>query len=252
LHPSTASRICVTRAEEPQLPLSGSGRVGRGDGEAKLSFEPAKDVTATDDATVVSLVCLGDKERFAELVERHQRIVFRIVQGILNSPADSEEVLQEAFLKAYTHLREFRGQAQFRTWLIRIAINEARMRLRKYRPGLHDSIDESDPEGDQFEPRELRDWDPNPEERLESAEMSRLLERAIGALPRGYREIFLLRDVEQLSTEEAAESLEISVPAAKTRLRRARLMMREYLAPHFQKRWHQRLLDRVAGRRRTS
>ena len=196
------------------------------------------------------LVCLGEKEQFGELVRRHERIVFRIVQGILNSPADSEEVLQECFLKAYAHLGEFRGQAKFRTWLMRIAINEAKMRLRKYRPGLHDSIDETEDDVGRFAPRDLRDWDPNPEQRLRSAEMSRLLERAIRALPRGYREILLLRDVEELSTEEAAGALEISVPAAKTRLRRARLMMREYLAPHFQKRWHQKLLDRVARRRR--
>ena len=198
------------------------------------------------------LACRGEKEQFAELVRRHQRIVFRIVQGILANLADTEEVLQESFLKAYTHLGEFRGQSQFRTWLIRIAINEAKMRLRKYRPGQHDSINETDREGEEIAPRDLRDWDPNPEERLRETELASLLERAIRALPRGYREVFLLRDVEQMSTEEAAETLEISVSAAKTRLRRARLMMREYLTPHFQKRWHQKLLDRVAGRRRTS
>ena len=207
---------------------------------------------AADDEALVRLVCQGETERFGELVRRHERIVFRIVQGILNSPADSEEVLQESFLKAYTHLGEFRGQAKFRTWLIRIAINEAKMRLRKERPGRFDSIDETDPNGDQFAPRDLRDWDPNPEERLGSAEVTGLLERAIRALPRGYREVILLRDVEGLSTEETAEGLGIRVAATKTRLRRARLMMREYLAPHFQKRWHEKLLDRVAGRRRTS
>ena len=207
---------------------------------------------AADDEALVRLVCQGETERFGELVRRHERIVFRIVQGILNSPADSEEVLQESFLKAYTHLGEFRGQAKFRTWLIRIAINEAKMRLRKERPGRFDSIDETDPNGDQFAPRDLRDWDPNPEERLGSAEVTGLLERAIRALPRGYREVILLRDVEGLSTEETAEGLGIRVAATKTRLRRARLMMREYLAPHFQKRWHEKLLDRVAGRRRTT
>ena len=194
----------------------------------------------------------ADKQTFAELVRRHERIVFRIVQGILHNPADAEEVLQESFLKALAHISEFRGQSQFRTWLIRIAINEAKMRLRKYRPSQHESIDETDPDDSRFAPRDLRDWDPNPEERLRNAELSRLLERAIAALPRGYREVLLLRDVEQLSTEEAAAALDISVSAAKTRLRRARLMMREYLAPHFQKRWHRKLLDRFAGRRRPS
>ena len=215
-----------------------------------LKSEPTGDVAQANDAELIRLVCLGNRELFAHLVRRYERSVYHIVQGILDNPADSEEVLQESFLKALQHIGDFRGESQFRTWLTRIAINEARMRLRKYRPKLYDSIDEEPDDTMDFRPRELRDWRPNPEERLREAELARLLEKAIRALPSLYREVFLLRDVEHISSEETAQALGISLPAAKARLLRARLMMREYLAPHLQQRWHHRLLDRVTQRRR--
>lgn len=195
-------------------------------------------------------MCLGRRECFAHLVERYQKLVYHIVQGILDNPADSEEILQESFLKALQHIGDFRGEAQFRTWLTRIAINEARMRFRKYRPKLHDSIDELPDDAMEMRPRELRDWQPNPEETLAEAELASLLEKAIRALPSIYREVLVFRDVEHLSNEETAHALGISLPAAKARLLRARLMMRDYLAPHFQHRWHHRLLGRFAQRRR--
>ena len=212
--------------------------------------EPTGDLSQASDEELIRLVCLGKRELFAPLVGRYERSVYHIVQGILDNPADSEEVLQDSFLKALQHIGDFRGEAQFRTWLTRIAINEARMRLRKYRPKLHDSIDEAPDDAMDMRPRELRDWQPNPEERLAEAELARLLEKAIRALPPLYREVLLLRDVEHLSNEETAQALGISLPATKARLLRARLMMREYLSPHFEKRWHHRLLDRITRRRR--
>lgn len=215
-----------------------------------MKLEPTGDLSQASDEELVRLVCLGKREHFAHLVGRYQRSVYHIVQGILNNPADSEEVLQESFLKALQHIGDFRGEAQFRTWLTRIAINEARMRLRKYRTKLHDSIDEPPDDATDMRPRELRDWQPNPEEKLAEAELTRLLEKAIRALSPIYREVLLLRDVEHLSNEETAQALGISLPATKARLLRARLMMREYLAPHFEKRWHHRLLDRFAQHRR--
>ena len=215
-----------------------------------MNPEPATDLSQESDAELVRLVCLGQRELFAHLMVRYQRSVYHIVQGILDNSADSEEVLQESFLKAFQHIRDFRGEAQFRTWLTRIAINEARMRLRKYRPKLYDSIDEQPDDSTDLRPRELRDWQPNPEEKLAEAELARLLEKAIRALSPIYREVLLLRDVEHLSNEETAQALGISLPATKARLLRARLMMREYLAPHFAKRWHHRLLDRLAQHRR--
>lgn len=216
-----------------------------------LRLEPTGDLSQASDEELVRLICLGKRELFAHLVGRYQKSVYHIVQGILENAADSEEVLQESFLKALQHIAEFRGEAQFRTWLTRIAINEARMRLRKYRAKLHDSIDDTADNPTDLRPRELRDWRPNPEETLAEAELASLLERAIRALPRIYREVLLLRDVEHLSNEETAQVLGISLAATKARLLRARLMMRDYVAPHFEKRWHHRLLDRLTQRRRS-
>lgn len=215
-----------------------------------MRVEPLMELSEISDEEIVRLVCAGQREHFALLVERHQRSVYHIVLGILGNPADAEEVLQEGFLKALQHLSGFRGEAKFRTWLTRIAINEARMRIRKYRSKLHDSLDESFESESDLAPRELRDWRPNPEEIHSGAELKSLLERAIRALPTLYREVLILRDVEHLSSDEVAAALEISVPAAKTRLLRARLMLRDYLEPHFVKRWHHRIVERITPRRR--
>ena len=196
------------------------------------------------DEALVGRVQQGEIEAFGLLASRHQRTVYWVINAILHNHADSEELLQESFLKALEHIRDFRGEARFSTWLIRIAINEARMRQRKYRSGQQESLDETREEED-FRPRELTDWHPNPEERWAKEELAALLRRAIRSLPPIYREVFLLRDVERLSTEETATALGLTVPAAKTRLLRARLLMREFLAPHFKMGWHHRLLARV-------
>ena len=123
------------------------------------------------DMELVLRVQHGENEIFAELVHRHERKVYWIVQGILQNEADSEEILQETFLKALQHIRDFRGEAQFSTWMIQIAINEARMRRRKYRAGLHDSIDEEVKGEPGFRPRELTEWRPNAEEELVQKEL---------------------------------------------------------------------------------
>jgi RNA polymerase sigma-70 factor (ECF subfamily) len=185
------------------------------------------------DQELVQRVQKGETEAFGVLALRHQRSVYWVIQAILRNQADTEEILQETFVKAFEHIKDFRGEARFATWLIRIAINEARMRQRKYRPGLYESLDEDKSDQDDFRPRELSDWRPNPEEILAKGEIADLLRRAIQSLPSIYREVFLLRDVEHHSTEETASALGITVPAAKTRLLRARLMVREFLAPHF-------------------
>jgi len=203
------------------------------------------------DEELVRLVQQGEKPVFATLVRRHERRVYWIIHGILENHADSEEVLQETFLKALQHIREFRGESRFSTWLVQIAVNEARMRRRKYRSGLYDSLDEERDPDSPFRPRELADWRPNPEEEFVREELSELIQRAIRSLPKNYREVFLLRDGEHLSSEEAANVLQISIPAVKTRLLRARLMMREFLAPHLKLRWHDRMLARIQRRGRS-
>ena len=185
------------------------------------------------DEELVHRVQQGDKESFGALATRHQRSVYWMIEAILHNQADSEEILQESFLKALEHIRDFRGESRFSTWLVRIAINEARMRQRKYRPGQYESLDHDQNDHADFHPREFSDWRPNPEEELAREEIAVLLRRAIQSLPPIYREVFLLRDVQKLSTEEAAAALGITVPATKTRLLRARLMAREFLAPHF-------------------
>ena len=192
------------------------------------------------DEQLVHRVQEGDHEAFTPLVQRHQRSAYWMIESILHNQADSEEVLQETFLKALQHIGSFRGEACFATWLSRIAINEARMRQRKYRPGLYESLDEEPPGDGEFRPRELSDWRPNPEQNWAREEIAALLRRAIQSLAPIYREVFLLRDVEHQSTEETAAALGITVPAAKTRLLRARLMVREFLAPHFKMDGHQR------------
>lgn len=212
--------------------------------------EPPGEPPTPTDSELVRRVQGGEKQAFAPLVHRHTRTVYRVIQGVVDNPADAEEIVQEAFLKAFQHIQKFRGEAKFRTWLIQIAVNESRMRYRKHRPGLHDSLDEEPPEGREFHPRELADWRPNPEEKLARKEMSLLIGQGIRALPKGYREVFLLRDVEHLSNEEAAAALELTVAAVKTRLLRARLMMREYMAPYCKMRWPERLLGRLRRRGR--
>jgi len=221
------------------------------DKRADIARKDPSGPEAAEDQVLVRRVQEGERDAFTLLVRRHERSVYWILHGILQNQADVEEVLQESFLKAFVHIQGFRGEARFSTWLTQIAINEARMRLRKYRPALYDSLDEEPPEGKEFRPRELADWRPNPEEDLSQEEMAALLQRAIRALPRIYREVFLLRDVERLTNEEAATVLAISVPATKTRLLRARLMVREFLAPHLRTRWHDRLRRRGKGQGRS-
>lgn len=212
------------------------------------------DAGQLSDEELVRRVQDGDRETFAVLVRRHERSVYWFVHGVVQNHADSEEVLQESFLKAFEHIASFRGEARFRTWLIQIALNEARMRRRKYRASLHDSLDENWERKDlsELRPRELTDWRPSPEETLAKEELASLVHRGIRALPAIYREVILLREVESLSTEETAAVLGITTAAVKTRLLRARLMMREFLAPHLKMRWRQRFLARILPHRRSA
>ena len=178
----------------------------------------------------------GDDEAFAELVRRYDRNVFRIAQHITQNREDAEDVVQEAFLKAYRNLAKFQEQSKFYTWLVRIAVNEALMKLRRRKPERTVSLDEEIRTEDDSLPREVADWSPNPEQMYNQAELREILTRTIQGLPPGFRTVFVLRDVEALSTEETAQALELSIPAVKSRLLRARLQLRERLSQYFQKR----------------
>ena len=178
----------------------------------------------------------GDDKAFEELVRRYDRNVFRIAQHITQNREDAEDVVQDAFLKAYGNLNQFQEQSKFYTWLVRIAVNEALMKLRRRRPERTVSLDEEVKTEEDSLPREVADWSPNPEQQYSQAELREILSRTIQGLPPGFRTVFVLRDVEGLSTEETAEALDLSIPAVKSRLLRARLQLRERLSRYFQRR----------------
>src|SRR5436305_2741926 len=175
----------------------------------------------------------GDLEAFSELVKRYDRNIFRIAQHITHNEEDAQDVVQEAFLKAYQNLEQFQGNSKFYTWLVRIAVNEALMKLRRRRSDKTVSLDEDVVTDEGTIPREVADWSPNPEQLYGQSEWSEILKKTIQGLPPGFRTVFVLRDVEGLSTEETAEMLGLSIPAVKSRLLRARLQLRERLARYF-------------------
>jgi len=175
----------------------------------------------------------GDLEAFSQLVKRYDRNIFRIAQHITHNEEDAQDVVQDAFLKAYQNLEQFQGNSKFYTWLVRIAVNEALMKLRRRRTDKTVSIDENVETEEGSMPRELADWGPNPEQLYRQSELSDILKKTIQGLPSGFRTVFVLRDVEGLSTEETAEMLGLSIPAVKSRLLRARLQLRERLAKYF-------------------
>lgn len=182
--------------------------------------------------------CAGDRDAFYSLVQPCERGVFVAAMSILNNAADAEEVVQEAVLKALAALPRFRAESKFSTWLIQITINEARLRRRKDRKHLYDSIDEeqTDEQGDVF-PRDFADWREIPSEELQRKELQVALKRALDSLPQKYREVLILRDIQHLSIQETAQALNISEGNVKTRLLRARFQMRDALAPGIDGSW---------------
>jgi len=190
----------------------------------------------SEELTLVQAAKRGDDSAFEELVRRYDRNVFRIAQHITQNREDAEDVVQEAFLKAYRNLAQFQEQSKFYTWLVRIAVNEALMKLRRRKPERTVSLDEDIKTEDDSLPREIADWSPNPEQQYTQSELREILSKTIQGLPPGFRTVFVLRDVEGLSTEETAAALELSVPAVKSRLLRARLQLRERLGKYFQRR----------------
>jgi len=185
------------------------------------------------DVALVARVRAGDVSAYDTLVRKYDRQVFRIAQHITQNREDAEDVVQDAFLKAYEKLDQFQGNSKFYTWLVRIAVNESLMRLRKRRTGRMVSIDEDVETEEGSVPRDLADWAPDPEQNYTQAELAEILRKTIQGLPQGFRVVFVLRDVEGLSTEETAETLGLSVPAVKSRLLRARLQLRERLTRYF-------------------
>jgi len=178
----------------------------------------------------------GDRAEFARLVETYHELIYRLAIKMLNNPQDAEDVLQETFIKAYRHLKGFDGRSSLSTWLYRIATNEALMLLRRKKP-VQVSVDETiETEEGEVEPLQIVDWCCIPEEELMSAEARMHLDRAIDNLPASLRVVFILRDIQRLSTRETGEVLNLSETAVKTRLSRARLRLREELSSYYSER----------------
>jgi RNA polymerase sigma-70 factor (ECF subfamily) len=188
-----------------------------------------------DESALVAQAKAGDQNAFAELVNRYERKVYRLAKNITRNDEDAEDVLQDAFLKAYTHLDNFKGDSKFYTWIVRIAVNEALMRLRKRKTDRSVPLDEPVELGEETVTREIAVWDDNPEQRYSQEEWRRILDEAVDTLKPDFRTVFVLRDIEEMSTEETAETLGISVPAVKSRLLRARLALRETLTRQFKR-----------------
>jgi RNA polymerase sigma-70 factor, ECF subfamily len=189
-------------------------------------------VVREDEHLLVNAAKGGDVAAFEELVNRYESKILRLTKNITGNREDAEDAMQDAFLKAYSHLDGFQQDSRFYTWLVRIAANEALMRLRKRRPGQV-SLDESIEGDTDLMPRELEDWRPNPEREYAQSELQALMAEVLEKLEPEFRIILVLRDIEELSTQETAEALRISVPNVKSRLLRARLKLREKFNRHF-------------------
>lgn len=184
--------------------------------------------TATDEE-LVHRAQQDDERAFGELVTRYESKVYSLAMKMLRNPEDAEDVLQETFLRGYRGIKSFKGNSTFSTWIYRITANSALMRLRKKQlPQV--SIEDSD---ERETPISIADWSPGPVEQLLNQEMQRVMEEAIETLPPEFRQVFILRDVEELSNADVAEILDLSVAAVKSRLHRARLKVRNRLATYF-------------------
>lgn len=186
------------------------------------------------EVALIERIQRGERELFCDLIQPYEKRVFVMALTILRNEADAEDVAQEAFLKAFKHLSQFRSESRFSTWLIQVAINEAHMWQRKRHLEIMRPIEDSENQDGTYTPRDFADWREIPSEALERKEIRDKLIAALGSLATKYREVFVLRDVQHMSIEETSEALGISVGAVKTRLLRARMMLRDLLSPGFE------------------
>jgi RNA polymerase sigma-70 factor, ECF subfamily len=196
------------------------------------------DLKAARERELMQRICAGEADLFYELIQPYERGVFLAAASILRNEADAEEVAQEAILKAFKNLGRFRQESKFSTWLIQIAVNEAKMKLRKDRRHLYESLDNGHQtdEGD-YIPTDFADWREIPSDALEQRELREALEKALKSLPEKYRTVLILRDVQHMSIAETAQILGLSEENVKTRTSRARLQMRDLLAPGWGGSW---------------
>lgn len=191
-----------------------------------------------NEAELIQSVCNGEREAFYELVRPYERMIYATAISVVKNQADAEEVAQEAVLKAFSGLPNFRGESKFSTWLLQITYNEARMKLKKARSHLYESIDDQQQSDDgDFWPKDYADWRPIASELLEQNEVRQAVQEAINSLRSIYREVLILRDIQHLSIQETTTILGISEASVKTRLHRARMLLRDSLAPGIDGYW---------------
>jgi RNA polymerase sigma-70 factor (ECF subfamily) len=196
-----------------------------------LATDPAAE--PHPDVALVARAKAGDTAAFEQLIRQYDRQIFRTALHITQNREDAEDITQDVFFKAFQKLEQFQGNSKFSTWLVRIAVNESLMRLRKRKTSKTVSMDQDVETAEGSIPRDFAEWRPNPEQNYSQSELAEILRKTIAGLPPGFRTVFTLRDIENLSTEETAEALGLSVPAVKSRLLRARLQLRERLSRHF-------------------
>lgn len=185
------------------------------------------------DIALVERSKAGDTAAFEVLVRQYDRQIYRTALHITQNREDAEDITQDVFFKAFQKLEQFQGNSKFSTWLVRIAVNESLMRLRRRKTSRTVSMDQDVETEEGAIPRDFAEWRPNPEQIFSQSELGDILRKTIAGLPPGFRTVFTLRDIESLSTEETAEALGLSIPAVKSRLLRARLQLRERLSRYF-------------------
>ena len=211
--------------------------------EANLEANNAAEDCTAREQDLIARVQRGQHELFYDLVQPYERRVYAAALAILRNEADAEDAAQEAMLKAFANIRQFRQESRFSTWLIQVTVNEALMRRRRQRMVGMEPIDDRTDDKDEpdYAPRDFADWREIPSEALERKEVRQKLAQALATLDRKYREVFVLRDVEHMNIQETAETLGISIASVKTRLLRARLMLRDLLAAGWEQGWFSRL-----------
>jgi len=214
--------------EKNKMNLPGATQTPIQAGSAVRLVETLQDA----DAGLVAQAQSGELGAFETLVRRHGQLIYRTMIAILGNPADAQDAMQDTLLSAFKHIGGFEGRSKFSTWFVSIARNTALQRLRRGK--LFESLDGDEYEEDRdFRPRQVRAWQDDPEQCCSKSEIKQLVEKGILALPPTYRVVVILRDIQQLSADEVARQLGLSVPAVKTRLLRGRLMLREWLSPYF-------------------
>src|SRR5271170_3016156 len=209
----------------------------RDQSETEVTPAPRSDPGHEHEAALIGRIQSGERELFYELIRPYERRVFVIVFSILRNEQDAEDATQDAFLKAFKYLAQFRSESRFSTWLIQVAINEARLRQRKSHLEIMRPIEDKENEDGGYTPHDFTDWREIPSEALERKEVREKLLSALGSLAQKYREVFVLRDVQHVSIEETAVALGIKTGVVKTRLLRARLMLRDLLSAGFDGTW---------------